>query len=259
MGRSRRKGIETNQLWAVALVAVVSAVSIGLAAAALQPATPPTSSQTATINPDAFSTPPAEVEPALSLPDSPRVLMLGDSYMLGTGADDPTSTAWAPRSASELGWEATIDGIGGTGFTAGRPDDGTGRFIERIQARSGETYDLIFIEGGQNDHLASPDELTAAVEEAITTAQAQWPDAQIIVMGPTAPQPLGDMLRRIANPIERTAEALGALAMNPVADAWMTGENSPGFDLDGAHVNQAGHDHITQKVVEQVTAWSNAS
>jgi lysophospholipase L1-like esterase len=202
----------------------------------------------------AFATPTPTA--ALTLSESPTVLMLGDSYMLGTGSNDRATSAWAPQVATALGWNATIDGIGGTGFTVGNPQDGTGRFVDRIRSHAAQPFDLVFIEGGQNDHLASPEDLSAAVNETITTVQAQWPDAEIIVMGPAAPQPLGDMLGRIANPIEREARALGALTINPVQAKWLTDENSPTFNLDNAHVNQAGHDFIAGKVTEAVQAWS---
>ena len=256
--RHRRRKLSISTAGAVAGLVVLAVVTGTLATFALtqRPAASTTVSGGTSGGFVATSTP----EPALlELPSPANVLMLGDSYMLGTGADDRRSTAWAPQVAAALGWNATIDGLGGTGFTVGRPDTGSGRFIERIQARAGEAYDLVFIEGGQNDHLASKEELHVAVNEVIVTAQAQWPEAKIIVMGPTAPEPLGSMLGRISEPITAEAQALGVLAINPIQSKWMTVENSPGFDLDGAHVNQAGHDYITQKVMEQIATWSTAS
>lgn len=194
----------------------------------------------------------AEEEPLLVLPESPRVLMIGDSYMLGTGADGPDTT-WARQVASNLGWDAEIDGVGGTGFTVAQAEGAA--FADRLPDHAGQQFDLVFIEGGQNDHLATPEELTAAVNTTVARAQQQWPGASVIVMGPAAPQPLGDMLGRMADPIDLEAKSLGALGINPVASGWMTMENSPGFDFDGAHVNQAGHDHIATKVSDQIQFW----
>ncbi|KQM38378.1 SGNH/GDSL hydrolase family protein [Microbacterium sp. Leaf203] len=237
----------------LAVVAIAGIVAVVGVAALIGPGkgTPSadyTARPAAAVTPTPTPTPVAE----LTLPESPRVLMLGDSYMQGTGADDKDRT-WARQVANTLGWNADIDGVGGTGFTVAQKAGGT--FADRLASHAGTSYDLVLIEGGQNDHAATPEALTDAVRTTVERAKQQWPNARVVVMGPAAPQPLGDMLGRMATPIENTARQLDALTINPVASKWMTEANSEGFDFDGAHVNQAGHDYIAGLVSEQFRSW----
>lgn len=183
------------------------------------------------------------------------VLIIGDSYAAGTGADHPTVDSWPHLLANDLGWNVTVDGVGGTGYTWGEGADGTGGnvFLDRVNkwaSNKALTPALLLIEGGQNDYRAKPADLKTAASSAIKAAKAAWPNAAIVVLGPSAPQPLGDMLARIAEPIETAAFENKVFSINPVALHWMTKANSPGFNFDGAHVNEAGH-HYLAKQIEQ--------
>lgn len=198
----------------------------------------------------------------LEIPEAAEVVIIGDSYTLGTGAADRPTGGWAPRVAAAEGWNATIRGIGGTGFTWGGGTDGTDgdQFINRVNELAADPAiapDLVIIQGGQNDYRATPDELEAATTETVTAAKAAWPEAEMVVFGPTAPKPLVDSLGRMSRPIGRGAVAAGAFYIDPITEGWITDENSPGFDFDKAHVNDAGHEYLASRFEEAIDALTS--
>ena len=78
-----------------------------------------------------YSLPPAPRPPEpLALPAQPRVLLVGDSYSEGYGAE-PVSEGFAFHVAGPLGWSLTRDGIGSTGYLNPGPRH-QGTFRERL-------------------------------------------------------------------------------------------------------------------------------
>ncbi|WP_320536328.1 SGNH/GDSL hydrolase family protein [Pseudarthrobacter sp. IC2-21] len=198
-------------------------------------------------------------QPKIELPARPVLLILGDSYTAGTGAGREDQ-GWAYDVARTLGYPSNIDGLGGTGFAwgGGAQDDGGREYEVRLREISRDRRfvpNLLILQGGQNDaQLNDPEELKAATAQTIEAARRFWPGIQVVVLGPSAPQPLADTLRG-AN----TAVRAGAvLAKAPFIDAyeapWFTAANSPGFNADGAHPNTAGHAYLAQKFLESWAA-----
>lgn len=197
--------------------------------------------------------------PALSIPAGSDVLLIGDSYAEGTGASS-TATAWPALLGTQQGWNMTVDGIGGTGFTWGGGADGSAgqTFSARLAQRATDpnlTPELVILEGGQNDYRADAKDLTAAVAADVDAAKAAWPNAAVIVLGPAAPEPLASSIERMDTSIEAGAQRAGAYSINPRAGQWFTTANSPEFDFDGAHVNDGGHSLIAQKIGEAMAAF----
>ena len=54
--------------------------------------------------------------PPLALPEQPRVLIFGDSWVYGSAAIVPDARASPTCSASELGWDTVVDGVRGSGY-----------------------------------------------------------------------------------------------------------------------------------------------
>lgn len=186
-----------------------------------------------------------------------EVLIIGDSYTEGYGITPGND--WAHIAAADRGWDATIDGISGTGFTQAAAADGrTGLdYASRVRSHSddGSSYDLVVLQGGLNDLFVPAaterDNVTAAVEAARTA----WPGADVIVFGPVAP--FGGVGSLDESGIIRTsATAAGALSIDPVTPSlWLDEANSPGFDLgDGLHVNEAGQEYLAAKFIQAVLA-----
>jgi acyl-CoA thioesterase-1 len=194
----------------------------------------------------------------IELPAKPVLLILGDSYTAGTGADREDE-GWAYVVARSLGYPTNIDGVGGTGFAwGGGPQDDRGLEYEvRLREISQDPRfvpNVLILQGGQNDsELNSPDELRAATAQTIEAARRFWPGVQVVVLGPSAPQPLAEELRAANTAVRAGAAAANAPFIDAYEAGWFTGANSPGFDADGAHPNTAGHAYLAEKFLE---AWA---
>ncbi|WP_168709128.1 SGNH/GDSL hydrolase family protein [Rhodococcus sp. PAMC28705] len=196
--------------------------------------------------------------PMFTLPENPRLLVLGDAYTLGVNAQ-PRSEGFAQVVSRRLGWPSEIDGIGGTGFTwGGGPDGMDGKdFISRINRRGASSDfvpNVLLIQGGQSDHLAAPDFLKARVAETINAARTTWPGVQIIVMGPSRPMPGGELLNRVSTPIGETALESQVPFINPLGAKWFTDENSQQYygDSDGSLLNAKGHAYVAGRVLDSL-------
>ncbi|MEG9247441.1 SGNH/GDSL hydrolase family protein [Arthrobacter sp. Soc17.1.1.1] len=203
-----------------------------------------------------------------ALPAGSQALFIGDSWAEGVGASDKADGNWAALTADYFGWERTIDGIGGTGFVRGGGSqegaigNDNNQYINRLNFWIEDpdmTPDLVVIEGGLNDDKAEPADLRAAVKDVATRAKEAWPDTSVLVMGPAAPQPLGAMLQRMAEPIRSGALDAGAFTIQPVLRGWFTEENSAQFLVpgDGAHVNDAGHQYTSQRLIAAIQELQN--
>ncbi|UEL27758.1 SGNH/GDSL hydrolase family protein [Pseudarthrobacter sp. L1SW] len=193
--------------------------------------------------------------PGIQLPAEPVLLILGDSYTAGVGADQPDQ-GWAYLVAEELGYPADVDGVGGTGFAwGGGAQDERGEEYEvrlrRIAGNPAFVPNVLVLQGGQNDSQ-SPDvkEVEAATTQTIEAARRFWPGIQVVVLGPSAPQPLAEELRGVNSAVRAGAAAANAPFIDAVEGNWFTSANSPGFDADGAHPNTAGHAYLARKFLE---------
>lgn len=194
----------------------------------------------------------------IELPAKPVLLILGDSYTAGVGAARQDQ-GWAYVVARSLGYPTNIDGEGGTGFASGggAQNDGGREFEVRLRETSKNPRfvpNLLILQGGQNDaRLNNPDELTTATAQTIEAARRFWPGVQVVVLGPSAPQPLAEELRGANTAIRAGAAAAKAPFIDAYEAGWFTGANSPGFNADGAHPNTAGHAYLAKKFLE---AWA---
>jgi lysophospholipase L1-like esterase len=191
----------------------------------------------------------------IELPAEPVLLILGDSYTFGDGAARPDQ-GWAYLVARKLGYPATIDGVGGTGFAwgGGAQDELGGEYetrLRKIAANPAFVPNVLILQGGQNDsQLGNPDEVRVATTQTIEAARRFWPGVQVVVMGPSAPQPLAEELRGVNSAVRAGAAAANAPYIDAIEAGWFTSANSPGFDFDGAHPNSAGHAYIASRFLE---------
>lgn len=200
---------------------------------------------------------------ALTVPDSAQVLIIGDSYAQGTGASNDAAK-WTTILAKDQGWDAVVDGIGGTGFTWGGGDDGQAGnvYSARIKKHAQDPSlkpSLVILEGGQNDYRADAADLTHAVADDVASVRAAWPAAQVIVVGPAAPEPLATDIERMDTSVQAGAIRAQAFSINPRATKWFDEKNSPGFNFDGAHVNDGGHALIAQKIGEALDQFTEGA
>jgi acyl-CoA thioesterase-1 len=92
------------------------------------------------------------------------LLILGDSYTAGDGADRPDQ-GWAYLVAGSLGYPTNIDGEGGTGFAwdGGAQDNQAREYEVRLREIAEDPRfvpNVLILQGGQNDALiTSTDEI----------------------------------------------------------------------------------------------------
>jgi acyl-CoA thioesterase I len=220
------------------------------------PAATPTA--TASLAPTPTPTPTATAtarQPGIELPAEPVLLILGDSYTAGVGADQPDQ-GWANLVAGQLGYPTNIDGVPGTGFAwgGGEQDELGGEYEVRLQdtaANPAFVPNVLILQGGQNDsRIPNPEEVEAATAQTIEAARRFWPGVQVVVLGPSAPQPVAEELRAVNSAVRAGAAAANAPYINAVEAGWFTSTNSPDFNFDGTHVNTAGHAYLAEKFLE---------
>lgn len=195
----------------------------------------------------------------ITVPESPTLLIMGDSYTEGYNAANQRENGWAYLAARALNYpQWAVDGVGGTGFTWGGGDTGdvdiANRYDQRIlrSAANGYRPNVLILQGGQNDYRVDAQAITDAVASTVQLARDTWPGVQVVIMASSAPQPLGDTLKRNNDAIKTAALATDTPVIDPLAYGWFTEENSPRFaNFDGSHLNTEGHRFLAERFLEQ--------
>ncbi|MCQ6271149.1 SGNH/GDSL hydrolase family protein [Pseudarthrobacter sp. R1] len=245
---------------AIALMGPQGAGEAGPVPSSTLEATPTPSASVAPTSPAPAPTAAATTpQPGIALPAEPVLLVMGDSYTAGVGADQPDQ-GWAYLVAGQLGYPTNIDGVSGTGFAwgGGGQDELAGEYEVRLQEIAADPAfvpNVLILQGGQNDsRIPNLEEVTAATAQTIEAARRFWPGVQVVVLGPSAPQPLAEELRGVNSAVRAGAAAAGAPFIDATEAGWFTTANSPGFDADGAHPNSAGHAYIAEKFLQSWAA-----
>jgi lysophospholipase L1-like esterase len=122
------------------------------------------------------------------------VYFLGDSFLQA----QPSSAGFAVALAGQLGWTATIDLVGGSGYVV--PGSGT-KYGDRLATLIAAAPNRVFIEGGGNDDpalggTASLASFTAAVTSFYGSLRASLPTVPLYVTaGHRMSQSFFDVLR----------------------------------------------------------------
>ncbi|WP_349426919.1 SGNH/GDSL hydrolase family protein [Microbacterium sp. LWS13-1.2] len=231
-GRTRARRLLLPLLGAALAVAAVCAVAVLRPWGAPEPVAP-----VAVAEGDAGVS--ASVPPApLVLEDDARVLVFGDSWVYGSAATVPT-LGFAYLLADELGVETVVDGVRGSGYL--KPGLDGPAYGERIDALDPALDpDVIIVEGSINDRKLYPTGYRDAVTAAWDALAARYPDAAIVVLGPS-PQvlPVESSTRSIDADLGELAAARGWWYISPIADDWITTANY----LDVIDTGPIGRDH----------------
>lgn len=230
-------GTRARKLW-LPLVSATLAVAAVCAVAVLRPwGAPEPVAPTAVAQGEpavAASVPPAP----LVLEDDARVLVFGDSWVYGSAATVPT-LGFAYLLADELGVETVVDGVRGSGYL--KPGLDGPAYGERIGALDPSLDpDVIIVEGSINDRKLYPAGYRDAVTAAWDALEARYPDAEIVVLGPS-PQvlPVEDATRKIDGALSELAGARGWWYISPISEDWITEANY----LDVIDTGPIGRDH----------------
>lgn len=230
-GRNDRRRVSTPIIAAAAAVVIVVAAVVGFLA--FRPA--------------------GEDDSVMTIPEGPRMLIIGDSYSEGIGADDPESDNWARLAAdhyAELGWDTEIDGAGGTGWINGA--GGPNTYGERLERAADEDFvpDILVLQGGLNDYETAPPQVGDAVAESIEQAREQWPGVRVVVFASTVPYPLSEEAEPLTSAISAAAAGVGAPVIDPFAENWMTADTADEYTAgDGTHLTTAGYAYVADRFI----------
>lgn len=198
----------------------------------------------------------ASVPPApLVLEEGARVLVFGDSWVYGSAATVPT-LGFAYLLADELGVETVVDGVRGSGYL--KPGLDGPAYGERIDALDPALDpDLIIVEGSINDRKLYPAGYRDAVTAAWDALDARYPDAEIVILGPS-PQvlPVEDATREIDADLGELAGARGWWYISPIMEAWITDANYLEVIDTGPigrdHPSTVGHAYLADRVATAI-------
>lgn len=201
---------------------------------------------------------PAAIEP-LTLPESPRILVFGDSWTYGSAA--VPELGYAYLLADLLDGQTIVDGVRGSGYLVPGLDGGT--FGERIADLNPDLDpDLILIEGSINDRKVPAAGYADAVTAAWDALTAAYPAVRIVVLGP-APQvlPVETATARIDRELATLAAERGWTYLSPLAEDWITPAN---FDevidtgIERSHPSAAGHAYLAERVAADLERLSGS-
>ncbi|MBK5305389.1 MAG: SGNH/GDSL hydrolase family protein [Frankiaceae bacterium] len=190
----------------------------------------------------AFALPAATSNANAPADSTVHALFFGDSLMYGTGAR-PTRPVMARVVARLLGWDITVDAVGGTGYTTGgqrgRP------YLERL-AKPGvlsTPYDVVLLEGGTNDKAADPATMRARATETVAYVRSRLPTAKIVLMGAYNPPGKRYDARRVTiDAILQTVAIEQQLPyVSPISGQWTKGQGARFLCPDGLHPSTYGY------------------
>jgi len=185
----------------------------------------------------------------------PRVLIFGDSYTAGHGAT-PETQGYAYRVGRPLGWDVTVDGVGGTGYLAvGTNGRNLGTYRTRLAAAPPGPFDVVVLQGSSNDEREPIDALPGALASTVPAFRARYPGARIVMMGPvpTFGPPVATKLA-VNDVLKSYAAADGISFIDPIAGSWFgPGEWRRLTNPADGHPNNAGYGRICDRFVIDAT------
>ncbi|GAB3604176.1 hypothetical protein GCM10027411_22520 [Microbacterium aureliae] len=206
--------------------------------------------------------PAAAIAPAaLTLPENPRILVFGDSWVYGSAAIVPT-LGFAYRLAPLLDAEVVVDGVRGSGYL--KPGIDGPAYGERIAMLDAALDpDLIIVEGTINDRRMPVAGYRDAVTAAWDALSALYPAASIVVLGPAAHVlPVEEAVVRIDADLAELAALRGWWYISPIAEEWIGAGNYAHVIDSGAgrnHPSTEGHRYLAARVAEALAAIGHGS
>jgi lysophospholipase L1-like esterase len=168
---------------------------------------------------------------------------------------NPATKGYAYLTGEDLGLEVEVLGGNGTGYlNAGSQN--LGAYGARMKALPVSDAKLLIIQGSVNDMGRNLADLGPAFDDVITTARTKFPQAQIVVVGPsTAQWPAQASLFRADSILSERAGMAGIAYISPYAGQWINEANfSAMIDAKTGHPSEAGHAYLASKVEESLKA-----
>lgn len=178
----------------------------------------------------------AQQRRAADVGTGPRVVVLGDSWSVGLGLDDP-SRSWPSR----LPGRVHVDGFSGSGFSAEASPCGALSYADRAPAAVGSGAAVVVVEGGLNDWDATDRAITAGFERLMRSLDGH----EVVVVGPAAAPARQRWMPRVD-------ALLADLSAHHGATYVSTGDLALGYLPDRLHPTASGQAAFGDRVAEAV-------
>jgi lysophospholipase L1-like esterase len=184
-----------------------------------------------------------------------RALFFGDSLMNGTGSH-PSRPVMARVAARRLGWDITVDAVGGTGYTTGGKRGKP--YLDRL-SRPGvlsTPYDVVLLEGGTNDKAADPATMRERTTETVSYVRSRLPTAKIVLMGAYNPPGSRYDARRVTIDavIHAVAVEQSLPYFSPISGHWTRGQGGRFLCSDRLHPSTYGYGVMSAHLVTALRA-----
>lgn len=168
------------------------------------------------------------------------VLVIGDSWSVGLGQDD-LSSSWAAR----LPGEVHVAGFSGSGFSAQASACGRVAFHDRAPTALGTRPQLVVVAGGLNDH----DQPAAAIDRGFRDLMADLAGHRVVVVGPADAPARSGAVPRVDALLEALSEQYGVPYVR-TSDLDLT------YLDDRLHLTADGHRDFGDAVADRIAAAS---
>lgn len=198
-----------------------------------------------------------EMMPPLQLPHpGEKTVFFGDSWAQGYSAD-PETLGYAYLVGQKLQQVTEVDWARQSGFVR-LASDGRGTYRDRLLARPVDPDVRLFVLQASVNDLGFRSQARAAAAATMPVVREKFPNAQIVVLGPSAPKSVNiDAIADLSNKVLSAAKAAGFYAISPAGQGWITARNMDGIiDPVTEHPSTHGHAVYAAKVYDAIIALS---
>lgn len=180
---------------------------------------------------------------------APRLYILGDSWVEGTGQTKP-SPSWARIVQVLSPWDVAVGGIGGTGYVNGSfPYGHSGRRASINEYKP----DVLLIAGSINDSSKAPGDVRSAADALYQSVLVDLPSTKIIVVGVQDLNHNSAQAQAVQAALKEAADSATNVIgfFDPIADNWGRGGWTVG-PTDFIHPSRLGVWHLADKAIQSV-------
>lgn len=190
--------------------------------------------------------------------------LIGDSLTAGTGASSQ-SRQFGPLAAARLGWDLTIDGIGGSGFLnkgvapEGKAEGEVDRSLPtRVDELAAAAPKIVIVAAGRNDIYSDPELVRSAMSTFFDEVRVALPEAKIVTVGTwrwdtTSEAQLSDAVAQLDSMLQEMTARVGGTFIP--SRTFLAVDDSNAATLlydDGFHPNDAGYALIAESLAESL-------